>query len=116
MPRVDKDGISRTTDEEREAMAKQAQKENKEEKKADKALKTEGVSKLESNVGETVNVGTKVEKKAVPDKKISEAFKYVPVSKAGWIKMTPEEADEYTQKEMLVGYDPSCGMGLLKKD
>ena len=116
MPRI-KDGIERATPEEIDAMAKQAKAEVKKEKAATpKALKTEGISPLETNITKTTEIGVNVEKKANPDKAIVDKFKFVPCMKKGWIPMTPDQAKEYSDKGIICGYDPINGIGKITKE
>ena len=116
MPRVI-DGVEKITDDERNALAKQARVEVKAEAKpVSKELKTEGISKAESNVPEIQVFGMNIERKANPDKNFEQAFKFVPCKKKGWISMTNEEALEYQEQGLLVGHDAINEIGLLKKD
>lgn len=55
---------------------------------------------------------------AVPDKAMLKKFEFKPADPKykGWVKLTPEEAEELGLAGKLLGHHPGLGIGLLIKD
>lgn len=115
MPKV-VDGVERKTQEEIDAIAKQAKGEFVKDKATkSKTLKTEGASPLESNVSQVQSVGAFNTEPAKQDSAMQKVFKKIPVKKDGWIEMSEEDVVRYQEEGLLIGHDPETGLGLLRK-